>query len=251
MSRVKRNKRVDETFVKAVQFNKQVMQEGPTKKKWTPHDLKTIQPITDAQSQMFEQYLQGDNVVAYGCPGTGKTLLALYLAMCDILDQRTPYQRLIIVRSAVASRDQGYLKGTLEEKESVFETPYKDIFAFLFGRASTYEDMKKAGLIEFMSTSYVRGLTWDNCIVVVDEIQNCNWHEINSVVTRVGDDSKMVLAGDIKQTDLLKSNKDVCGMGHLLEVVERMDEMSSVQFTSDDIVRSAFVKAWIIATESL
>lgn len=245
----KRKQKREEVFFKSVAENQQAMIDGPIKKKWTKYDIKNIRPITEAQEQMFAYYQQGKHIVAHGSPGTGKSLLSLFMAISDILDPSTPYHQLLIIRSAVATRDQGFLPGTLAEKQSCFETPYHDIFEFLFGRKSTYEDMKRANIIQFMSTSYVRGLTWDNSVIFVDETENCNFHEINSIVTRVGNDSKIILAGDIKQSDLLKSTKDICGMGRLIDIAGRMDEIATVQFTADDIVRSSFVKSWIIASD--
>ena len=225
------------------------MIEGPTRKKWSKFDVRTITPITNAQEQMFHQYFQGDNVVAFGSAGTGKTLCALYLAMCDILDPNKPENHLILVRSAVATRDIGFLPGTAVEKQAVYEQPYHDLFTFLFGRTSTYDDMKKAGVVQFMLTSFIRGLTWDNAVVIVDEAENATFHELNSIMTRIGDDSRIILAGDVNQTDLLKSSRDMCGLGKLIEVSKYVDEISTVEFTSDDIVRSGFVKSWIKACE--
>lgn len=249
MSRAKRKDRREEIYLKAVSDNIHAIHDGPIKKKWTKHDIHPINPITDSQQLMFQLYFQGDHIVAHGYPGTGKTLVALYLAICDVIDPTKPQNKLIIVRSTVASRDQGFLPGDLNEKQAVFESPYHDIFEYIFGRKSTYADMKKAGLIEFMSTSYVRGLTWDNCIVFLDEMQNCNWQEANSVASRVGENSRIIFAGDITQNDLIKNNRDVTGVSRILQTAERMSETSIVEFGVNDIVRSGFVRSWIIASE--
>lgn len=224
--------------------------EGPKRKKWTLHDLKNISPMTDRQKDMFECFYSGQHVCAYGSAGVGKTYIGLYLAMKDILDKKHDQTRLIIVRTTVQGRDQGHLPGTKEEKEAPFELPYKDIMHDLFGRASTYDDMKEAGLITFMSTSNIRGLTWDDAIIVVDEFQNMTWSEFDSIVTRVGVNSRLIVCGDIHHQCDLKKHEESGGQ-KAVRVMKDMSSFSTVQFTKDDIVRSAFVKQWIETREKL
>ena len=231
--------------------NVEAIKEGPTKKHWTKHDIKTIRPLTSNQHNMFRQYFQGDNIVAYGSAGTGKTFLALYLALSDIIDGNKSQDHIVIVRSAVATRDLGFMPGTLEEKVSLFENPYRDVLSELFGRLNTYDNMKEAGLIRFVTTSYVRGLTWDNAIIVVDEGQNMTSHEIHSIMTRVGNNSRIIFTGDLAQNDLVTKRSENSGMKRMLKITEQMKEFSSVCFTTDDIVRSEFVKSWIVACESV
>lgn len=245
----KKSRHEDTDFLKTVSSDRAARAEGPKKKSWTHHDILNIQPMTPRQKDMFQLYLQGSQVVAYGSAGTGKTFLAMYLALRDIIDKSTPQNGLIIVRSAVASREVGHLPGDLNEKMAQFEVPYQNICHELFGKPSTYENMKEAGLVEFVSTSHIRGITWDDKIVVVDESQNLTWHEINSVMTRVGRNTRVIFAGDIVQSDLNHRKNDVSGMARLLRTADRMKEFTSVKFTTDDIVRSALVKSWIIATE--
>lgn len=230
--------------------NVKAIEEGPTRKHWTKHDIRSVRPLTDNQHEMFQQYFQGDNLVAYGSSGTGKTFLALYLAMCDVLDGNKPQDHVMIVRSAVTTRDLGFLPGTLEEKVALFEMPYRDIMSELFGRVNTYDNMKEANLVRFLTTSYIRGVTWDNAIIIVDEGQNMTEHEINSVMTRVGNNSRIIFTGDLLQDDLGSGKRsEKTGMKRLLKVIKKMDEFSSVGFTTKDIVRSEFVKSWIIANE--
>jgi phosphate starvation-inducible protein PhoH len=232
--------------------NTRATTEGPTPKHWTKHDLRAVRPLTDTQHDMFRQYFQGDNIVAYGSAGTGKTFLGLYLAMCDVLDGNKPQDHVIIVRSAVTTRELGFMPGTLEEKTSLFEMPYRDIIGELFGRFGTYDNMKDANLIRFLTTSYVRGLTWDNAVIVVDEGQNMTDHEIHSIMTRVGNNSRVVFTGDLAQNDLVNGKRsEKTGMKRLLKIIEKMDEFSSVCFGTNDIVRSDFVKSWIVACESV
>ena len=246
----KEHRKENVEYLNTVSANMAAMREGPQKKTWSTHDIKQIQPMTETQKDFFHAYLQDSNIIAYGSAGTGKTFLALYLALRDIIDPDMPQQKLIIVRSAVPSREIGHLPGTTDEKMAEYETPYYSICAELFKRGSTYTDMKEAGLIEFKSTSFIRGETWDNCIVVVDEVQNLSWHENDSIVTRMGTNSRVIFTGDTKQSDLNHRKSDTTGMLRLIRTTERMKEFSSVKFTSDDIVRSKLVKSWIIASEA-
>lgn len=224
--------------------------EGPQrKKKWTKHDLKDIKPLTDNQKNMFVQYFQGDHIGALGSAGTGKSFLACFLAISDVVDYTKDQKQVIIVRSAVQARDVGFMPGTLEEKNSYYEMPYRDIFAELFGRGATYDDMKEAGLVQFMTTSFIRGVTWDDAIIVIDEAQNMTAAELHTVMTRVGKNSRVIVCGDVKQNDLVKHSKDQSGIVKFTQIIKLMRDFSTIEFTRDDIVRSEFVKQWIICSE--
>lgn len=219
------------------------------KKKWSLHDLKSIRPINAPQQTMFESYFAGNFIIANGSAGTGKTLAAIYLALCDVLSKESRQEKLIIVRNTVATRDIGYLPGTINDKLEPYEVPYMDIVSFLTGYPFSYNSMKHSGIIQFMPTSFIRGLNWDNAVVVVDEVQNLNFHEVNSVVTRLGEDSKLIIVGDQIQTDLYKSHHDKCGMARFLDIARTVKEFDEVLFTKHDIIRSQFVKSWICALE--
>lgn len=221
---------------------------GPKRKTWSVHDLKTIKPLTPSQEDMFHAFFNFDHICAHGTAGTGKTFLAFYLAFNEVLNPKTPQNRIILVRSVVPTRDVGFLPGDLEEKVAVYESPYKDICYELVGRRSTYEDMKDADIIQFMPTSFIRGLTWDDAIVIVDECQNMSFHEINSIVTRLGKNARIIFTGDTNQTDLRPGE---CGMNKLLKVVSNIETFEMIEFGHDDIVRSEIVKSWIIATEEV
>lgn len=235
---------------RALLANGQAREAGPTKRKtWAARDLKSIEALTPPQTEMIHDYLGGQNIFAGGSAGTGKTFVALYLALQDVLDPSTEVDKIILVRSVVATRDVGHLPGTLEEKTQIYERPYKDIFHDLMGRASTYQDMKDAGMVTFDTTSFIRGMTFDNAVIVVDEGQNMTFHEINSIMTRLGTDSRIIFVGDLIQTDLRKHRSDVSGMEDALKVAERINKFTTVRFTKHDIVRSEFVKSWIIAAE--
>jgi phosphate starvation-inducible PhoH-like protein len=231
--------------------NTKAMEEGPIKKKWTSFDLNTIKPLTSTQEDMFHAWYEGKHICASGTAGTGKTFLALYLAFQEILNKQYYPNRIILVRSNVKTREIGALPGDLNEKMADYENPYKDMCEELFGRPSTYEDMKHAGLIAFMPTSFIRGLTWHNAVVIVDEGQNLNFHEINSIMTRIGENTRVIVTGDIHQSDLPHNGKDKSGMRQFLDVMKDMAVFESLNFTRYDIVRSEFVKSWIMATEHL
>lgn len=238
-----------EFFSEMYIHNSAAVKDGPKKKTFHLKDLKPIKPMNETQREFFVSYLSGNHVIGNGSAGTGKSFISLYLALNDILDNEKEQNKIIIVRSAVPSREIGHLPGDIKEKMAVYEEPYKDIVGNLMGRASSYEDMKDAGKIEFMPTSFVRGLTWDNCVVVLDEAQSCTFHEINSVITRLGKNSRLIVCGDIAQNDLLVRKNDTTGFDRMLAVASKMKEFDIITFTRNDICRSAFVKAWICATE--
>ena len=230
----------------ALHANGMAQLDGPQRKTWSVHDLKTIKPLTRNQEDMFHEWFHNDHVCAFGTAGTGKTYIALYLALNEVCSNKTAQDKIIIVRSVVPTRDVGFLPGDLDEKISVYESPYKDICHELVGRASTYDDMKSAGMIQFMSTSFIRGLTWDNAIVIIDEGQNMSFHEINSVMTRLGENTRLIFTGDLAQSDLRASQT---GMKQFLDIVRGMSDFGFIQFTHHDIVRSDIVKSWIVASE--
>lgn len=213
------------------------------------HDLNVIKPMTDAQSQMMESYFQGYSILATGSAGTGKTIVGLYLALNDLLHKDSEIEKIKIIRSVVPSRDIGFLPGDLEEKIEVYEVPYREQFTQLFGMPTAYDKFKSFGTVEFMPTSFLRGQTWDNTVVVVDEVQNLNFHEINTVMTRVGVNSKVLLLGDSNQTDLYKNKWDNSAMEPLEKILTNNPFFDVVHFTKHDIVRSEFVKAWICGIE--
>jgi len=219
-------------------------------KKWHIRDLSDVQPRNDAQHMMFRAASSDNNIIASGTAGTGKSYLAMYLALRALLTEGNVYDKIRIVRSAVSTRDIGHMPGTMEEKIQDFEAPYRDICKELIGRWSTYDDMKDAHLIKFNVTSNIRGLTWPSEIVILEEVENLNFHEIDSVLTRIGKNTKIIITGDVKQTDLLKTNKDTTGMHKLLKIAESMNSFDVVNFTTKDIVRSDFVREWIEATEA-
>ena len=249
MSRKKRSKKQSEIeYLKALLDNNQkAIEEGPKRKKWSIHDLKSIKPLTPAQEDFFHAWMNGYNICAHGTAGTGKSFLSMYVALTEVLNKNQ--QKIIIVRSAVPTREIGFLPGDLEEKIAMYELPYHDIFAELLGRKASYQDMKDAGVVEFMTTSFIRGLTWDNAIVVVEEGENMTFHEINSIMTRIGDNSRVIFNGDIKQTDLNGKKNGKSGMSTFLQVIKEIKNFASIEFTIHDIVRSDFVKSWIAAVE--
>lgn len=225
------------------------MKEGPVKKQWSIHDLKTVKPITTPQKMMFESFFSGNHIIANGYAGTGKTFIAAYLALTNVLSKEQPQEKIIIVRSAVPSRDIGFLPGTAEEKMEPYELPYKEIFSELVRYNHSYDTMKDTGHVSFMPTSFVRGLTWDNAVIIVDEMQNMTDSEINSVMTRVGNNSKVIVCGDNEQNDLTMKRNEQSGFQYFLKIADRMRMFDQITFGENDIVRSGFVKEWILARQ--
>ena len=220
----------------------------------TKFGMKQISPMTDNQERLFESYQQGKNILAIGSAGTGKTYISLYLALKDVME-KNQYKKIIVIRSSVQSREQGHMPGDAKEKLSHFEAPYTDIVNDLFARGDAYQIMKQKNMIEFMSTSFIRGLTFDNALILVDECQNMRWDEIRTIMTRVGEGSRIILCGDTKQDDLAcsKNRLDVSGLRQFKRVIDKMGTkcFDTVEFTVDDIVRSGLVKEFIMAEEML
>lgn len=213
--------------------------------------VKHISPLTDNQEKAFHSYFSGQHLLLHGCAGTGKTYIALYLALNDLMQGK--FKKLIIVRSAVASRDMGFMPGTLAEKMALYEVPYRELVKDLLQRGDAYDLLKTKNALDFISTSYIRGITLDNAIIILDEAQNLTWHEISSVMTRIGENSKIIVCGDFDQDDLsinFKKNNE-SGMGNLITVASKMGSFSNIKFEIKDIVRSGFVKEFIIACLNL
>jgi len=213
-------------------------------------DLKEIEPMTKNQEKVCKAFGKGDNIVLAGSAGTGKTFLALGLGLEEVLDKNTPYQKLIVVRSIVPTRDIGFLPGDEEEKKLVYEAPYIGICANLFGVNDAWEKLKQSNDVEFMTTSFIRGVTLDDCIIVVDEMQNLTAHELDSVITRVGENCRILLCGDYYQSDFHKNN-DKDGILKFLEVVSHLTGFSIIEFNWEDIVRSGLVRDYIMTKEQL
>lgn len=215
-----------------------------------PSDLKTFEPLTENQRKFFDAYSRGDYfIMLLGSAGTGKSFIACYKAIQEVFDKNSSFKRVVIVRSAVQSRDVGFTPGSLEEKMSLYEQPYMQIYHTLFNRRDAYEGLKDAGKIEFISTSFIRGMSFDDSIIIVDECQNMNWEELSTIMTRVGYRSKIIFCGDYRQTDLYRKNADKSGLWKFHEVAKTMPAFTSVEFTTDDIVRSSLVKDFLIAVD--
>lgn len=214
--------------------------------------MRKILPLTRSQVKLFESYRKGKNLAAIGTAGTGKTMCATYLALNDVL-QKGEYEKVVIIRSAVQTREQGFMPGSQAQKEAVFEAPYTDITNDLFGRKDAYQVLKTKGMIEFKTSSFVRGLTFDNAVIIVDECQSMTYHELDSIITRVGESSKIIFCGDTKQDDLQQSRNraDVTGLYDFLRVLKNIPSFAVIDFTVNDIVRSGLVKEYIMAKEQL
>jgi phosphate starvation-inducible protein PhoH len=209
--------------------------------------LKRITPLTSAQKDVFQAYTEGKHLFLFGSAGTGKTFAALALALKDVLLGATGYKKVIIVRSNVPSRNVGFLPGKLEDKLAVYNLPYQAMCAELFGRGDAWDLLTRKGLLEVVSTSFLRGLTFTGCVVIVDESENCSMHELDTIITRVGKDCRLVFCGDLEQTDLIKTANDQTGFREFMEILRLMPEFALVEFGIDDIVRSGLVKSYLLA----
>ena len=214
--------------------------------------LVDVEPITENQKILFKSYSEGKHIIAYGSAGTGKTFVTLYNAIKDVLDETTPYEKIYIVRSLVATREIGFLPGDYEDKSDIYQVPYKHMVKYMFQMSSDadfemlYGNLKSQDSINFWSTSFLRGTTLDNAVVIVDEFQNLNFHELDSIMTRVGQDSKIMFCGDATQSDLVKTN-DRNGIVDFMNILRKMPSFDIIEFGIDDIVRSGLVKEYIIA----
>jgi len=218
--------------------------------------LREIEPLTENQQKLFDAYDKNQNIIAYGCAGTGKTFITLYNALCDVLDERTPYEKIYIVRSLVATREIGFLPGDHEDKSSLYQIPYKNMVKYMFQMPTDsdfemlYGNLKTQDTISFWSTSFIRGTTLDKAIIIVDEFQNLNFHELDSIITRVGEDSKIMFCGDATQSDLIKTNERN-GIIDFMQILRIMPSMDIIEFGVDDIVRSGLCKEYLLAKMEL
>ena len=214
--------------------------------------LINIEPLTDNQKRLFDSYKNNKQIVSYGAAGTGKTFITLFNALKDVLNENSVYEKIYIVRSLVATREIGFLPGDYEDKSDIYQVPYKHMVKYMFQMPSDadfemlYGNLKAQDTIKFWSTSFLRGTTLDNAIVIVDEFQNLNFHELDSIMTRVGEDSKIFFCGDASQTDLQKTNEKN-GIVDFMKIIRSMPSFDVIEFGIDDIVRSGIVKEYLIA----
>jgi predicted ribonuclease YlaK len=214
-------------------------------------NLVTIKSITDNQKVVFDSWKKDKNQFLFGAAGTGKTFISLYLALRDVLDLKKSYDKVVLVRSLIPTREIGFLPGDEEDKAALYQIPYQNMVQFMFEMQNEqqfnnlYDKLKGQGTLYFLSTSFLRGLTFDNTIIIVDECQNMNFHELDTIITRVGQDSKIVFCGDFDQTDLVRQNERN-GLHDFLRILTEMEEFNCTEFTIGDIVRSGFVRSYLI-----
>ena len=216
-----------------------------------------IEPLTENQEKIFKAWDEGKNLFVYGCAGTGKTFCALYKALYDCLKATPNYERVYLVRSLVATREIGFLPGDHEDKSSLYQIPYKNMVKYMFelGNDNDFEilygQLKQQETIKFWSTSFLRGVTLDNSVIIIDEMQNLNFHELDSIITRVGENSRIVFCGDAMQTDLVK-DKEKNGIHDFMRILELMpDDFEMVEMGMDDICRSGLVRNYLMAKHAM
>jgi predicted ribonuclease YlaK len=218
--------------------------------------MRVIEPLTKNQEILFDLYKKEQNLVAYGCAGTGKTFITLYNALRDVLDEKTPYEKIYIVRSLVATREIGFLPGDHEDKSSLYQIPYKNMVKYMFEMPDEasfemlYGNLKTQGTISFWSTSFIRGTTLDKAIIIVDEFANLNGHELDSIITRVGEDSKIMFCGDATQSDLIKMSERN-GIVDFMKILRSMPSFDIIEFGIEDVVRSGIVREYLTAKYEL
>jgi len=218
--------------------------------------LLDIEPLTDNQIKLFDSYNEGKNIVAYGAAGTGKTFITLYKALNEVMDEISPYEQIYVIRSLVATREIGFLPGDHEDKADIYQIPYKNMVKYMFQLPTDtdfemlYGNLKQQETIKFWSTSFVRGTTLDNSIIIVDEFQNLNFHELDSIITRVGENSKIMFCGDASQSDLVRQNEKN-GISDFMSILRKMPSFDIIEFGLDDIVRSGLVKEYLTAKMEL
>ena len=211
--------------------------------------LAKLEPLTPAQKKVFDVYASGDtNLCLSGSAGTGKTFISLYLALEEMLEARSTYKKIVIVRSAVPTRDMGFLPGTKEEKEDAYVAPYKAIVNDLFDDREAWLKLLAFNSIEFLTTSFIRGITLNDCIIIVDEMQNCNYHELCSVISRVGNNCRFIMCGDYYQSDFTRKG-DQDGILDFIQIIENMKYFEHIEFHWEDIVRSSMVRDFIMTKE--
>ena len=216
------------------------------------HDqLVEMKGVTKNQLEVFKQYATGKNLFLYGPAGTGKTFVILYNAIKEVLDPKTNYNCIYIVRSLMPTRSIAFMPGDEQDKSSLYQVPYDNMLRLMFKLSSEdqfdilYGELKKQENVAFLSTSFLRGITLDNAIVLVDECQNLNFHELDTIMTRVGQNSKIMFSGDFDQTDL-REDKEKAGLSQFLKIINEMKEFYSCEFDIGDIVRSGLVRSYII-----
>lgn len=221
----------------------------PSKKRWSKHDLCAFRPLTEKQKDSIYAFSSGKHLALLGSAGTGKTFLGIYLASSLMVDPDSQTDKIIVLRTAVQARDQGFVKGDPAEKMDPYSVPYKQAFTKIFGRANSFYDLIKAKKLVFDSTSFLRSVTFDNAVVIFDEAQNAEFREINTVITRLGQNSRLILIGDSLQDDLSKNEES--GLPKFSKIVTQHlpTDFHITTFTSEDIVRSDLVKRWVIGCE--
>jgi len=225
---------------------KRLRRQGHTTNKKTGMRLRRIEPLTPAQEEVFECWYHDQNLLLHGAAGSGKTFLAVYLALDDIIHNQCDQKGIEIIRSVVPTRDMGFLPGNVKEKAKAYEAPYEAMASQLFGRGDAYSVLSGRQIINFTTTSYLRGTTFNDKIIIVDEIQNMTFHELDSIITRLGENCRVIFCGDYHQSDLWRDNERD-GIRRFMDIIRTIKGFDLIEFSHHDIVRSGLVKEYIIS----
>lgn len=212
--------------------------------------LHEVNPLNKTQSKVFDSFDEGNHLVLSGSAGTGKSFLALYLSLKELMTKNSHYKKIIIIRSAVPTRDLGFVPGTLEEKSKIYQDPYKNIVNQLMGRGDSWYLLLSKEIVEFQTTSFLRGLTFTDSILIFDEFQSATFHEIDTVLTRVGENCRFIFCGDFNQNDL-SIKREKSGFQEIMQILNRINTVEEIKFTIDDVVRSGFVRSYLMEKEKL
>lgn len=209
-----------------------------------------VEPFTENQKKAVEAWKEGKHLFLSGSAGTGKTFLALHLGLTQALSKDTDCDNVTIIRSIVPTRDIGFLPGNEEEKKQAYVRPYIGICSEICNDTGAWNKLITHNTIKFESTSFIRGTTFDDTVIIVDECQNMSGHELDSVITRTGDRCRIIFCGDYYQSDF-RNEKDKNGILEFMKVIETMQDFATINFTWSDIIRSDFVREYIMTKEMM
>jgi phosphate starvation-inducible PhoH-like protein len=221
---------------------KKARRENSESKRYTPveYGFTDVKPLNFIQGEYLRAIQTNQIIFGVGSAGTGKTYVAATYAAGELFHRRI--QKIIVTRPNVETgRGLGFLPGTLEEKYAPYLEPFDNVFTRCLGKGF-YEYALKAKDIEPRPLGFMRGSTFDNCIVLLDEAQNATREEMKMLLSRIGKNCKMIISGDVDQSDIPDS-----GLSDAINRLDHIPDIEVVRFLDDDIVRSKMCKQIILA----